>query len=92
MRTTITLDATPANDTAPRRVLRIARAPRPAAAPAGTCIGCEQFPAEGADGLCAVCITSLNEAIDARARWYVDDEGAALAGGFDVSDSLRFID
>jgi hypothetical protein len=32
-----------------------------------------------------------NAHLDAM-RWYpADDEGAALAGGFDVSDSLRFI-
>ena len=92
MNLSITLSATPANDNAPRRVLRVARAHRPAAAPSGTCIGCEQFPAEGSDGLCAVCTTSLNEAIDSRARWYADDEGLALLAGHDVSDSLRFID
>jgi len=45
----------------------------------------------GRDGLCQSCVTEYNAHLDAM-RWYpADDEGAALAGGFDVSDSLRFI-
>ena len=45
----------------------------------------------GREGLCAACVAEYNAHLDG-ARFYVaDDEGAALAGGFDVSDSLRFI-
>lgn len=46
----------------------------------------------GRDGLCPACIAEYNAHLDATRFYVADDEGEALAGGFDVSDSLRFID
>ena len=46
----------------------------------------------GRDGLCKVCDAEYAAHLDAGRYHAADDEGVALLAGFDVSDSLRFID
>ena len=57
------------------------------------CDACGERRADVRDGYCARCNADICNAIDAHGRYHVgDDEGAALTAGFDVGDSLRFID
>ncbi len=57
------------------------------------CDACGVRSVDVRDGYCAACNADICNGLDTLARYHVgDDEGAALTEGFDVGDSLRWLD